>query len=393
MNFPIVEAGELTAKNKKSLNPANYEAETFELYSVPAFDNHSPEVVTGEQIGSTKQLVQANDVLLCKIVPHIRRAWVVGNENGYRKIASSEWIIFRNKMFYPDFLKHFLVSNRFHAQLMQTVSGVGGSLLRARPKAVEKLKIPLPPLSEQKRIAAILDKADAIRQKRRQSLELCDQFIRSVFLDMFGDPVTNPKGWKVVELGQYLSCIDSGWSPKCDDKWTEENQWGVLELGGVTSGEYLPEKAKPLPKALKPKPHIEVKMGDVLFSRKNTRDLVAACVYVAATPKRIMLPDTIFRPQSNKDHLLNEYLWGLLSAKNFRRNVQALASGSAGSMPNISKAKLLHLKIPLPPIQFQEKFAKILLTKNSVKCKIKNSTFDSENLFNAVVQCAFSGKL
>ena len=62
--------------------------------------------------------------------------------------------------------------------------------------ALKELKVPLPPVEEQKRIAAILDKADAIRRKRRQAIQLADEFLRSVFLDMFGDPVSNPKGWK-----------------------------------------------------------------------------------------------------------------------------------------------------------------------------------------------------
>jgi type I restriction enzyme S subunit len=61
-------------------------------------------------------------------------------------------------------------------------------------------EIPLPPLEEQKRIVTILDKADAIRQKRQQAIALADDFLRSVFLDMFGDPVTNPKGWERIRV-------------------------------------------------------------------------------------------------------------------------------------------------------------------------------------------------
>ena len=74
----------------------------------------------------------------------------------------------------------------------------------------EELQIPLPPLEEQKRIAAILDKADAIRRKRQQAIQLADDFLRSVFLDMFGDPVTNPKGWEVKHLGDCLDFLTSG---------------------------------------------------------------------------------------------------------------------------------------------------------------------------------------
>ena len=87
---------------------------------------------------------------------------------------------------------------------MRTVSGVGGSLLRARPAEVFKIQIPLPPLAEQKRIAGILDAADVLRAARREALRQLDTLLQSIFLDMFGDPVTNPMGWEVKPLNELL---------------------------------------------------------------------------------------------------------------------------------------------------------------------------------------------
>ena len=85
-------------------------------------------------------------------------------------------------------------------------------------------KIPLPPLEEQKRIAKILDKADRIRRKRQEAIRLTEELGRSIFLDMFGDPVTNPKGWEVVKIDQIVDAIESGWSPKCDSRIAEPNR-------------------------------------------------------------------------------------------------------------------------------------------------------------------------
>ena len=82
----------------------------------------------------------------------------------------------------------------------QSHGGVG--LKHITKGKLEAVKIPLPPLPEQRRIAAILDKADALRAKRREAIAKCDQLLQSVFLDMFGDPVTNPKGWPVKPLGE-----------------------------------------------------------------------------------------------------------------------------------------------------------------------------------------------
>ncbi|MGL5936794.1 MAG: restriction endonuclease subunit S, partial [Cetobacterium sp.] len=111
-----------------------------------------------------------------------------------------------------NYLYHFLpkaldsINEKTHAVTVKHLS----------VKGIRDIKIPLPPITEQKRIAAILDKADAIRQKRQQAIALADDFLRSVFLDMFGDPVTNPKGWEVIKLG---SCcrFQGGFAFKSED--------------------------------------------------------------------------------------------------------------------------------------------------------------------------------
>lgn len=196
-----------------SVDPSKYPAEEFDLYSIPAYDKYEPEVAQGSEIGSTKKTVQPGDVLLSRIVPHIRRVWVVGPSHGRRQIGSGEWIIFRGDSFDSNYLRHMLMADPFHKQFMQTVAGVGGSLLRARPSEVEKIKIPLPSLPEQKRIAAILDKADVIRRKRQQAVKLTEELLRSVFLDMFGDPVTNPKGWveaRLEDVAEIVSGVTKG---------------------------------------------------------------------------------------------------------------------------------------------------------------------------------------
>lgn len=211
---PLIVLGEIMASRCGSVDPSKHPDEVFDLYSIPAFDSQAPDVVSGSEIGSTKQIVQPGDTLLSKIVPHIRRSWVVGERRERRQIASGEWIVFRSPGVVPQFLKYVLTSDEFHGRFMQTVSGVGGSLLRARPAEVAKLTIPLPPLTEQRRIAAILDQADGVRWKRQAALALTDQFLRSTFLEMFGDPVRNPKGWEVVRLGDVINFVGGSQPPK-----------------------------------------------------------------------------------------------------------------------------------------------------------------------------------
>jgi type I restriction enzyme, S subunit len=207
---PIVLLGDLMASGTGSVNPAAYPDETFDLYSIPAFDRREPEIVLGREVGSSKQIVRPNDVLLSKIVPHIRRSWVVGQDRGRRLIASGEWIVFRSDRIHPAYLRHVLVSDPFHVQFMSTVSGVGGSLLRARPAHVANLQIPLPPLPEQRRIAEVLDRVEALQATRRAALAQLDTLTQSIFLDMFGDPVSNPRGWVTAFLGDVATFVGGG---------------------------------------------------------------------------------------------------------------------------------------------------------------------------------------
>ncbi|MDD5204854.1 MAG: hypothetical protein PHS17_05510, partial [Desulfobacterales bacterium] len=139
-----ISLGEILASKLGSIDPSKFPNEIFDLYSVPAFDSGQPEVIEGRKIGSAKQIVQPGDVLLSKIVPHIRRAWIVGGIRGRRLIASGEWIVFRGKTFHPQYLRHLIISDQFHVQFMATVAGVGVSLLRARPAQVADIIITLP---------------------------------------------------------------------------------------------------------------------------------------------------------------------------------------------------------------------------------------------------------
>lgn len=113
-----------------------------------------------------------------------------------------------------------------------------------RKSMLENIQIPLPPLSEQKRIAAILDKADSIRQKREQAIKLADDFLRSTFLAMFGDPVGNPKEWKKDKIKKGVLDIASGWSATGENTPCKSDEFGVLKISSVTSGIFKPEENK-----------------------------------------------------------------------------------------------------------------------------------------------------
>ena len=143
---------EINMYNSKNVDPAKQKENTFELSSVPIFPTNTPEIIKGEKIGSAKQSVENGDVLLCKINPKINRVWFVKNRTENTMIASSEWIVIRNKFMLTDYLVFCFMSPYFRDLMENNVSGVGGSLTRAQPSMVANYAIPIPPLQEQKRI-------------------------------------------------------------------------------------------------------------------------------------------------------------------------------------------------------------------------------------------------
>lgn len=288
------------------------------------------------------------------------------------------------------YLYHWLRANRHYLEGL----GNGATFKEVSKSVVSHIKIPLPKLPEQRRIAATLDKADALRAKRRRTLEVLDQFAQSIFLEMFGDPISNSKGWDRHRFDSLLDSIDSGWSPKCLGRPANNDEWGVLKLGAVTWCRYNENENKALPLDMRSDPALEVQAGDLLFSRKNTSELVAACAFVHETRPQLMMSDLIFRFRLKDDApILPFYLHQLLINPRKRRSIQELASGSAGSMPNISKRRLRSLEIETPPLPLQVTFQNLLIDVERQRTILENSLDQLNILFSSLQQRAFRGEL
>ena len=211
---------------------------------------------------------------------------------------------------------------------------------------------------------------------------------------MFGDPVTNPKGWKKETIDDLVTNIDSGWSPSCLDRPANKDEWGVLKLGAVTSCYFRDDQSKALPEGIVPRPELEVRKGDLLFTRKNTYDLVAACAFVHKTRPKLLLPDLIFRLRfTNNARIEPMFAWQQLINQKLRKKIQSLAGGAAGSMPNISKAKLRKVELATPPLPLQRHFAAIVESVEQQKTRLRAHLAELDILFASLQDRAFKGAL
>lgn len=375
---PTMELGEIMPTRSGSVDPAKFADEVFDLYSIPAFDRGEPEVVAGKEIGSAKQIVEPGDVLLSKIVPHIRRSWVVGAKRGRRLIASGEWIVFRSGRFHSQYLRHVLVSDPFHVKFMSTVSGVGGSLLRARPAHVARVKIPLPPLPEQRRIAEILDKADALRAKRRAALAELDTLTQSIFLDMFGDPATNPKGWPTRRLDAMCGLVNGrAFKP---EEW-EEDGLPIIRI------QNLNDATKPFNYTTQSLPErFRVRPGDILFSWSGTPGTSFGC-FRWSGPEGWL-----------NQHIFNVRLNGALQGDYFIAHVNlklveliAKAHGGVG-LQHVTKGMVDETMLMTPPAHLQVEFSRRVADVEALTTDQRASLRDLDSLFASLQYRAFRGE-
>lgn len=289
-----------------------------------------------------------------------------------------------------DFLYYYLSSNKFQENLQMRMKG--GVQKHLGHKLIGEQIIPILDIETQKKIVEVLDKAQSLIYKKKEQIDLLDELVKSRFIEMFGDIRTNKKRWEEEELSNLLINIDSGKSFVCEGYERKGDYPAILKLSAVTYGVYKPLENKALINEEEFIDNMEVKEGDLLFTRKNTPELVGMSAYVYKTTPNLMMPDLIFRLNTN-ENCNKIYLWKLINNEMFREKIKMISNGSAKSMSNISKQNLMKLKIPVPPIELQNEFAEFVTKTDSIRSKMEASLSELEDNFNSLMQKAFKGEL
>lgn len=289
-----------------------------------------------------------------------------------------------------EYLYYFLKSNVRSLQ----AKGNGATFKELAKPAVENFPIILPPLDDQIRIAHLLGKVERLVIRRKQHLQQLDDLLESFFLEMFGDPVRNEKGWCIQPCEEAVLDISSGTSYGGEDRaFVSPDEVGVLKISAVTKGAFDPTEFKVVNQSQITKALRFVKCGDFLFSRANTVELVAACCVVPQDYTRLFLPDKLWVLSFNAELVTSQFFNYLLKNSRYRNIVRGLASGGHDSMLNISMKKFKTLGIPCPPIDLQNQFVAVVEKVENVKTRYQQGLVDLETLYGALCQKAFKGEL
>jgi len=277
----------------------------------------------------------------------------------------------------------FFLLRRLDLPRLRTATGVPG-LTR---EDVYRESIPVPTLAEQRHIADLLSRAEGIVHLLHQAQRKAAALIPAMFVGIFGDPTTNPKGWPMRTVRELVGRFEGGQNLQAaSDSSTE---FRILKVSAVTSGVYIEAESKPTPDDYEPHQNHIVREGDMLFSRANTEELVGATAVVRATNGRTLLPDKLWRFVW-AEPVEQAFMHALFQSAYVRQELGKLSSGTSASMRNISQAKLFELRLPVPPLARQSAFARHAEAVQSIQSQQALALQKATATFDGLLARAFS---
>ena len=268
--------------------------------------------------------------------------------------------------------------------------GKGATVKGITLDVLKDLEIPVLKITEQKRIAAILDKAENLRRKRQQAIKLADEFLRSVFLDMFGDPVTNPKGWDLMPLSELTSKIGSGATPRGGKESYIEEGLSLIRSLNVHDNKFIYKNLAFITgdqaSALS---NVVVEANDVLLNITGASVCRSCIVPESILPARVNQHVCIIRPIEST--INSNYLLNLFISNGYKKKLLLVARAGGATREALTKKQVEELEVPVPPIEIQLKFKNIIDKLISVINKEQEST--KWPLLSSLSKKAFAGEL
>jgi type I restriction enzyme S subunit len=316
----------------------------------------------GATVGKTALLGvdAATNQAVCHIIPN-------------KKIADTKyfWYALRTKV--PE-----LLSRR-----------VGGAQPNISQQIIRSTKIPLPPLSEQRRIVEILDQADALRKKRAEANAKAERILPALFYKMFGDPATNPKGWKVVKMREIIAETRNGLY-KHGDYFGRGTQ--ILKMFNIQNGELNLERIDLVEVDDEEFENYKLDVGDILLNRVNTPELVGKCAVITPELGRAIFESKNIRIRIKRNLTDPDYVAHYLNCPFGHATLRQGVKHAIG-MATINNSDLRTTLIPLPPLEQQKAWGEAVRQFRSIRKDRNASKKKLDSLFTNLLHRAFSGDL
>ena len=319
-------------------------------------------------------------------VTHVASKTFYADQEVAGSLATGEWLIVRwsTEMVDSRFGNHWINAPDTRFRIRHLVKGI-----HLYPKDVARLQIPLPPLDEQKRIAGILDAADALRAKRREALAQLDTLLQSTFLDMFGDPVTNPMGWTKVRSGELFLL-----PPKIGTITPAAGRgYLVVRVGEVGESRIAFERCGRVEISEKDFAKFRLERGDTVIARAiGTKNLLGKASFFADFDEATVIDSHVMRLRP--DPIKCDGLWFYSLISSDRGKVLLQQTGGATAVQfNINAKQASSMQVALPPLDLQHRFAAIVESVEQQKLSQRAHLAELDTLFASLQSRAFQGDL
>lgn len=382
----VVKVRDIVVRDTGSRNPTKTPAETFVYVDVTAVDN-TAKAITGARLvlGSdapsrARKQIRQGDILVSTVRPNLNAVAMVPPElDG--QVASTGFCILRaTERVLPEFLYYFTRARVFVESLTSLVAGA--MYPAVTDSQVLDQELPLPPICEQRRIVDLFVRAEGIVRLRRDAEKKTAELIPALFLDMFGDPATNPKGWAVVSFEAFGSCRLGKMLDK--KKQTGEHkrlylrnvnvQWDRIDTDDLLTMDFQPSE----------QPTFLLHDGDVLICEGGEvgraaiwREQIADCYYQKALHR--LKPD----PAMATSDFVVWLLWHLANSG------ALLGSSTHATIAHLTGVQLKQLRVVAPPINLQEEFAMRVEQAHAIQQQQSAATTKAQETFEALLGQVF----
>lgn len=377
-------------------NPLRENSEdTFQYIDLSAVDQDLKSIVCAREIACheapsrARQIVRSDDVLVSTVRPNLNGVAKVPNELD-SATASTGFCVLRPKPseLCSNYLFHWVKSPQFVADMVSKATGA--SYPAISDKIIWASPLPYVPLSEQRRIAAILDQADALRAKRREALAQLDSLTQSIFIEMFGDPVTTTKDWPVVHLSDVTEMV-TGYAFRSEEYVASSNDsiklcrganvmpgqldWDDLACWPVSKADGLSA--------------FRLEEGDVVIAMDRpwiSEGFKIAQVQQSDSPS--LLVQRVARIRGRQG-ISNDYVYHLLNQPAFTRHCRPTET----TVPHISPRDIRSFKFHLPPESLRQTFVeRVTVLRKQASIQVE-SLAELDSLFASLQHRAFRGEL
>ena len=364
------------------------------------------EVIQPEGVSTT---FNQEDVLFGKLRPYLAKSWLAA----FSGICSSEFLVLRSKKVSPRFLNYYFLTEEVIKQVDS--STYGSKMPRASWDFIGLMDVSVPVYADSEKIASFLDhetaKIDTLIDKQQQLIQLLKEKRQAVIshavtkglnpnapmrdsgVEWLGEV---PEHWSVTRIKYYTHVFEQGWSPQCDSRPAEDDEYGVLKVGCVNYGEFRAEENKALPIELEPQRQYSLKKGDLLISRANTKELVGSAAVVERDYNNLILCDKLYRLRF--DEAVNPQLVAyFLSLFVVRQQIEIEATGASHSMQNIGQSTIKEMPVVIPPIEEANELVSTIKEQMTVFEALESKAVKGIKLLQerrtALISAAVTGKI